>query len=457
MSSAPGPFATIVPGPDEIWQSLARPAPAWLRSAKLGIFVHWGAYAVPAWAEPSGELGTVSDDEWFAHNAYAEWYGNTMRIPGSPTAQHHQEVHDGAPYDDFLDAWTAERFDPAAWVRLFAEAGATYVVPTTKHHDGITLWDAPGTGSRNTVRRGPRRDLVAEIATAVRDAGLRLGLYYSGGLDWSVTSWGPHTSGQDISSLRPNDAAYNLYALTQVRDLVDRYRPDLLWNDINWPDAGKRTGPESLHALLTDFYAGNPDGVVNDRWGVPHGDYRTSEYEAGTEVEEGDSWEQCRGIGLSFGYNQLEGPEQYLDGRALCRLLGDVVSRSGRLLLNVGPTAAGEIVPAQQEGLRGLGRWMRVAGPHLAESDPVPPEMAAPSEEPWVRWLQTPGHLVALVDSDGPVELTFRAETVDPGRPPSAWGAEVATSTEGRTTVTRSSSADGPAIVQFPRAGRERS
>lgn len=455
MSSARAPFATIVPAPAEIWQSLARPTPGWLRRAKLGIFIHWGAYAVPAWAEPSGELGTLPDDQWFAHNAYAEWYGNTMRIAGSPAARHHQTVHGGAPYDEFLDAWRAERFDPVAWCQLFAEAGASFVVPTTKHHDGITLWDAPGTGTRNTVHRGPRRDLVGGIAAAGRAAGLRLGLYYSGGLDWSVTSSGPHTSHADISSQRPNDAAYNLYALAQVRDLIDRYQPDLLWNDINWPDAGKRTGPDSLHTLLTDFYAGNPDGVVNDRWGVAHADYRTSEYEAGTEVEVGDNWEQCRGIGLSFGYNQQEGPQQYLDGRALCRLLADVVSRGGRLLLNVGPTAAGEIVAAQQEGLRGLGTWMRVAGPQLAESDPVPPEVAAPSEEPWVRWLHTPGHLVALVDSGGPVELTFRAETVDPDRAPSAWGAEVATSAVGRATVTRSSSTDGPAIVQFFRAGRE--
>ena len=129
----------------------------------------------------------------FRHNAYAEWYGNTIRIPGSPAAEHHREVYGDAPYDDFLDAWTAERFDPTAWAELFAAAGASYVIPTTKHHDGIALWDAPGTGTRNTVHRGPRRDLVQEIADAVRAVGLRFGVYYSGGLDWSVSNFPPHT------------------------------------------------------------------------------------------------------------------------------------------------------------------------------------------------------------------------------------------------------------------------
>jgi len=327
-SSDTNRFATIEPAEREVWESLKRPTPAWLPRSRLGIFIHWGAYSVPAWAEPSGALGTVSDHEWFAHNAYAEWYGNTMRITGSPTARRHQELYGGAPYDAFLDQWTAERFDPAVWAELFAAAGAGFVVPTTKHHDGIALWDAPGTGSRNTVHRGPHRDLIGDIAEAVRAQGMRFGVYYSGGLDWSVTSFGPHTSHHDISTLRPCDAAYNMYAIAHVRDLIRRYQPDVLWNDINWPDAGKRTGPGSLHELLSDFYAGNLDGVVNDRWGDTHWDFRTSEYESGTDVEvAGQQWEQCRGIGLSLGYNQVEGHDQYRHGQALSRLLGDIVLR----------------------------------------------------------------------------------------------------------------------------------
>ena len=446
------PIATITPAPAEIWESLRRPTPEWLSRAKLGIFLHWGAYSVPAWAEPSGALGTVEDHEWFKHNAYAEWYANTMRISDSPTARHHAQVYGDAPYDDFLDQWSAARFDPAAWAELFAEAGASFVVPTTKHHDGIALWDAPGTGTRNTVHRGPRRDLVGELAEAARAQGLRFGVYYSGGLDWSVTSYGPHLSHTDVRDLRPNDAAYNMYALSHVRDLIERYRPDVLWNDIEWPDAGKRTGPWSLHELLTDFYEANPDGVVNDRWGDTHWDYRTSEYEAGTDHEVGDHWEQCRGIGLSFGYNQVEGPEQYLDGRRLARLLGDIVSRGGRLLLNVGPTADGEIPQLQADALRGLGRWMKVAGSYLAESRALDEELVAPRNDPWVRWLETPEHVVALVDHMGSTTLIPRYEDLDVTAAEGV-GATVTTGPEDTVTVTMDEPGDGPALVLLPKRG----
>ncbi len=95
------------------WAALRRPVPEWFRRSPFGIFIHWGAYSVPAWAEPTGELGTVPEEEWFVHNPYAEWYLSTIRIDGSPARRHHAEVHGGAPYDDLLDLWTADRFDAA--------------------------------------------------------------------------------------------------------------------------------------------------------------------------------------------------------------------------------------------------------------------------------------------------------------------------------------------------------
>ena len=114
--------------------------PTWLDDTPLGIFIHWGAYSVPGWAEPHGELGTEPDEKtWFTHNSYAEWYFNTIRIPGSPASRHHQETYGSLPYDCFLDMWRAERFDPDDWAALFKKAGAGLVIPTTKHHDGITL------------------------------------------------------------------------------------------------------------------------------------------------------------------------------------------------------------------------------------------------------------------------------------------------------------------------------
>lgn len=430
-----------------IWEDLKRPMPDWLPAAKLGIFIHWGPYSVPAWAEPSGALGAVPENEWFTHNAYAEWYFNTIRIPGSPAAQHHHEVFGNAPYDDFLDQWTAAKFDAASWASLFAEAGASYVIPTTKHHDGVALWDAPGTGTRNTVHRGPRRDLVGAIAEAVREAGLRFGVYYSGGLDWNITDLPPLASQHDVMTLRPNDAAYNVYASLHMRDLIARYQPDVLWNDINWPDSGKRMGAWSLHELLADFYAGNTDGVVNDRWGVRHWDYRTSEYEAGSEKESELGWENCRGIGFSFGYNRAEDERHILTGRKLACHLTDVVSRGGRLLLNVGPTAEGEIPEIQEESLRSLGRWMAQLGDVIMAAQPVPRTVAEPADDPWLRWLETPDHLVALIDRAGDTTLTYRddrvagAETQLLGAPGAVQG------TTGRLTVSVGELTDGPAAV----------
>jgi len=394
-----------VPEHHDLWASLARPTPAWFRQARFGIFVHWGAYSVPAWAEPLGALGTIPDDVWFPHNPYAEWYANTIRIPGSPAAQHHADIHGDAPYDDFLDAWQPDEFDADAWARLFADVGADYVIPTTKHHDGIALWDAPGTGTRNTVHRGPRRDLIGEIAAAVRRQGLRFGVYYSGGLDWGVTDLPPQLDETDLMRLRPVDAAYNFYAIAHVRDLMRRYQPDVLWNDIEWPDAGKRGGPDGLVELFRDFYAGNPDGVVNDRWGVPHSDFRTSEYAHAAESEQAETWENTRGIGYSFGHNAVEEAVHTLTPGALARHWADVVSRGGRLLLNVGPTASGRIPDLQRATLSAFGSWKHPLAALAATARPTPePDQA----DGWRReWLTRDG--VVVIAGEGRHQLAAAA------------------------------------------------
>ena len=282
-----------------------RPLPDWAQEASFGIFVHWGPYSVPAWAEPTGALGKVPPEEWFAHNPYAEWYANTIRIEGSPAAAHHLAEYGGAPYEEFLDAWTADRYDPAEWAKLFRAAGADYVIPVTKHHDGVTLWDAPGSGDLTTVARGPRRDLIEPLADAVRAEGIRFGVYYSGGLDWSFSDLPPLETPEQVHDYRPVDDAYARYATAHVRDLIDRYRPSVIWNDIGWPDAGREDG--SLDDLLRHHREVVPDGIVNDRWGPDVGDYRTSEYSQDTHNESGIGWENNRGLGFSFGYNRIEG------------------------------------------------------------------------------------------------------------------------------------------------------
>jgi alpha-L-fucosidase len=379
----------------------ARPLPQWARDASLGIFVHWGPYSVPAWAEPTGALGAVPDDEWFAHNAYAEWYANTIRIEGSPAAEHHARAYAGAPYADFLDDWRAEAYDPADWARLFRAVGADYVVPTTKHHDGIALWDAPGSRELTTVARGPRRDLIAPLADAVRAEGLRFGVYYSGGLDWSFTELPPLRSSDDVSRLRPTDAAYSAYAHRHVADLIERFRPDLIWNDIDWPDAGKEPGPQSLGSLLARYRELVPEGIVNDRWGAEVWDYRTSEYDHDTAHEASVGWEHCRGLGFSFGCNRVEDASLTLSPRELARLYADVVSRGGRLLLNVGPTAAGEIPQVQRRTLEGVTRWMARVKPLTTGRSMVAPGEIEVTDASWWRAWRTPRQVVVVTDAEG--------------------------------------------------------
>jgi len=434
------------------YRRFEREVPAWFRDAKFGIFVHWGAYSVPAWAEPLGELGTIEKRTWFTHNPYAEWYFNTIRIEDSPARQRQDTLYAGAPYDDFLDAWTAAQWDPAGMVDLFRRCGARYVIPTTKHHDGITLWDAPGTGDRNTVHRGPKRDIVGEFCGAVRDAGMKFGVYYSGGLDWYFHDSGPVLDDETIESTRPVDEAYNAYAFDHVQDLVRRYAPDVLWGDIEWPDAGKSEGPKSFTKILDSYYATVPDGVVNDRWGLTHWDFRTTEYQQGREAEsDGTMWENCRGVGFSFGYNQVEDASHYLDGPAAIRHLLDVVSRGGNFLLNVGPDEAGRIPALQVACLEGIAAWMVVHADLVHGSTPVPAAIAVAGDQPWVRWTGTGNRVQAFVDATGPVTVAADAGRLDLDSARTPAGEPVrATAVDGGITLEiPDSTVPGPCAVLF--------
>jgi alpha-L-fucosidase len=339
-----------------------RPVPDWYRDAKFGVFVHWGLYSVGGWAPPRRPGQDVPVELEYSHHQYAEWYANTLRIPGSPTGAFHENAFGvGTSYEDLADDWAAERYDPDGWMRLFAACGARYVVPTAKHHDGFCLWDT-ATTRFSSVHRGPRRDVVAELAAAARSAGLRFGLYYSGALDWHVSHFPPIRSLTDLFTYRRNDPAFARYCFDQVRELVERHRPDVLWNDIDWPDSAKAAGPHSLAALFGHYYERVPEGVVNDRWGVPHRGFRTREYRTETTAPEW-TWEATRGLGASFGYNRAEDDTHLIDAAELVHLLVDTVAKNGNLLLNISPRGDGSLPGAQVGRLRDLGRWL-AAHPH---------------------------------------------------------------------------------------------
>ncbi len=397
----------------EPYRRFERPAPKWWHDAKLGIFVHWGPYSVPAWAEPIGPLGEFEPEWWNLHNPYSEWYYNTIRIEGSPARQHQLDTYGNLDYEQFLDLWHAEKFDAGKVMDLVKATGAGYFVPTTKHHDGVTLWDAPRTGDRNTVKRGPKRDLIGEFQKAAAERGIRFGVYYSGGLDWHFNSELPPITAEITDDVRPLGKEYADYAFEQVIDLIDRYHPEILWGDIEYPDAGKVPGPKSLVEMFDHFYAQAPDGLINDRWGLTHWDFRTSEYVHGLDAETSQTWENCRGIGFSFGYNTLEDESHYLSGPDAIQNFIDVISRGGNYLLNIGLTAAGEVPAIQERTLRDLGAFNALHGEAIFGSRPLDTSVAAAGDEPWVRWTSRDGVAHAFVLAPQEVSLAIDPATLD--------------------------------------------
>jgi len=342
------------------------PLPQWYADAKLGIFIHWGLYSVPGWAplvHPEHDFASL---DYIMHNPYAEWYLNSMRLDGSPTQAYHRE-HYGANYDyyNFAPIFDKEiqKWNPDTWATIFHDAGAKYVVLTTKHHDGFTLWpsDTPNP-TLPADRQHATRDLVGELTTAVRKQGVRMGLYYSGGYDWTFVP-GPIRVKADYQKVKPQSEAYGKYADAQVRELIKRYKPAVLWNDIDYPKSGHPL------ELMAEYYNTVPDGVVDDRFGVKHSDFKSPEYETLNKISP-TKWEECRGLGRSFGYNRAEGEAETIAPGELINLLVDIVSKNGNLLLDVGPEANGTIPPVQMSRLKALGEWLAINGDAIYGTHP---------------------------------------------------------------------------------------
>jgi alpha-L-fucosidase len=379
------------------------PVPDWFQNAKFGIMVSWGLYSVPGWAVPSGALPEVTRKKGYRYlyrnNPYAEFYWNSLKLKDSPTRRFHDQTY-GAQFDypDFQKMFDAasERWDPSAWADEFNRSGARYVVLCTKHHDGFLLWPS---GTPNPYRPDfqARRDVTGELTAAVRAHGMHMGLYYSGGPDWWFE---PRAIANEIdfTVAIPQSEEYIQYVNKHWRELIERYQPSVLWNDIGFP-AGL-----DVKALYADYYNQVPDGVVNDRSlqadvrklaasapgrilirlllrltmkslssGEPlkgiHADFRTPEYATVSRLT-ATKWETTRGLGYSFAYNQNETAEHMLTAKQLVHMLADTVSKNGNLLLCVGPKADGSIPDLQLERLNGLGGWLSVNGEAIYETHP---------------------------------------------------------------------------------------
>lgn len=303
----------------------------WFADAKFGIFIHWGIYAVDGVQESwSFFEGDVPHEQYMAQ----------------------------------LGGFTAQNYDPKAWADLFGRAGARYAVLTSRHHDGVALWDT-AEGDLNVVRHTPAgRDLVGPYADAIREQGLKVGLYYSHN-DWNHPDYAstryagrpPEQENNPYAEVPEEEedldawARYLAYRDGQVRELVTRFRPDLLWFDGEWERTEEQWRIRELAQLIRSEA---PQCVLNARM-LSEGDYATPEQGVPIEPPAGP-WELCLTFNDSWGYQHHD--HNYKSTGQLIRYFAETIGGGGNLLLSVGPREDGTIPAEQVERLEGMGAWI---------------------------------------------------------------------------------------------------
>ena len=296
---------------------------AWWRSARFGMFIHWGLYSI------------LGRGEWVMHNE---------QIPAEEYAK---------LADDFIP----QHFDASAWALLAKQAGMQYMVMVARHHDGFALWNSPGSyGAFNSASRAAQRDFVKEYVEACRAANLRVGLYYSP-MDWRFPGY------FHPREMPENAALMKQQAYAQVEELVSRYGPiDVLWYDGSWlahqgTDAGAAWfwEPVRLNRMVRRY---QPNVVINPRSGW-QGDFQCDE---GPHQVRGPiiriPWEKCFTLIPSWGWQPM--PAMPFD--EIMRLMLNCFVRDGNVLLNVAPDRDGVIPADQVERLEEIGRWFTQFG-----------------------------------------------------------------------------------------------
>lgn len=358
------------------WDSLSKyEIPQWFRDAKFGIFLHWGLYSVPAFG--------------------SEWYPRNMYVQGSSENKHHVATYGPLTkfgYKDFVPMFQAEHFDPNAWADLFKQSGAKYVVPVFEHHDGFAMYDSDLT-DWTAAKMGPKRDLVGDLAAAVRARGLHLGAsshriehdwFMDGGRQGEsdvgdpkyASFYGPaHSVVDDHGATHINFFAYLSpeYAsdwLARDAEIVSKYHPDVMWFDwwINNPDV------EPYLKQFAAFYYNEsikhgPIGVINYKYEAmrPHSAVLDIERGQLSDIRP-EPWQTDTSISeKSWGY--IKG-DSFKSAGTIIQQLVDIVSKNGNLLLNVGPRSDGTIPDEAQQVLRDIGSWLQVNGEAIYETHP---------------------------------------------------------------------------------------
>lgn len=307
----------------------------WWREAKFGMFIHWGVYAVPA--------GTYEDKQI---KGIGEWIMLNGKIPSST-------------YKKYAEKFTAAKYNPDAWAALAKRAGMRYMVITSKHHDGFALFDSQVSDWDAVDSSAAKRDLIKPLAEAARKEGLRFGLYYSQAQDWNHPggakarmkegeSWDPATKG-----------SYDTYLATiaepQVKEILTQYKPDILWWDTPHWMTKQRAEPLIRPLRLV------PGIIHNNRLGGEFkGDTETPEQHIPATGFKDRDWEVCMTMNDTWGFKSYD--HNWKSTNTILHQLCDIVSKGGNFLLNVGPTAEGEIPKESIERLEAVGRWIDVNG-----------------------------------------------------------------------------------------------
>ena len=358
-----GPF-------DPNWDSLERyQVPEWYLDAKFGIFIHWGVYSVPAFAN--------------------EWYPRNMYVQGTREFEYHQQTygsHEQFGYKDFIPMFTAEKFNADDWIQLFADAGAKFVVPVAEHHDGFAMYPTKS-NKWHAGEMGPKRDIVGELATATRKKGLIFGVsshraehwwFMNGGKDFPsdvqnpefADFYGPANPGSFDFGKNVPDEPYLEDWLSRCAELVDNYRPQLFWFDW-WIE--QPTFAPYLRRFASYYY--NRAYAWGSGVAINYKNEAFPEKAAVFDVERGQLsdirskfWQTDTAVAKN-SWCYIDGLE-YKTAASIIHDLIDIVSKNGALLLNIGPRADGSIPEGDQKILRSIGKWLSVNGESIYGTRP---------------------------------------------------------------------------------------
>ncbi|QRY56165.1 alpha-L-fucosidase [Sphingobacterium siyangense] len=298
----------------------------WFEDAKLGIFIHWGIYSVDGISE-----------SWSFFNNYIN--------------------HDN--YIKQLNGFTAKDYKPKEWAKLIKEAGAKYSVITTKHHDGISMWNTKADKAITTLEdAAAKQDVITPFVKAIQEEGLHTGLYYSLP-DWSHPYYDVFTRNRKRYELKGEPTRWDNYVKyyqKQLTELSEQYKPELLWFDGDWEHSAEEWKAKETLNLLRKY---NPNIIINSRLNH-HGDYDTPEQGIPVTRPDAKFWELCYTMNDSWGYQPFD--KKYKSPNMIIRTLVDCISMGGNLLLDIGPKADGTIPEEQINILKQLGRWTHKHG-----------------------------------------------------------------------------------------------